>query len=258
MNYNKAIDKFAKALSAGFMPDSIGGAPDAEPRKIDVHSETLSVSDSLRTGSIAGHASDKLLDKKEHFHIFTETQAQSSMARVMQLGDIPSWYNGTLAELRQEVYANINKTHPDIELNVRVSAEMAMALSDGETSPQTSLKSIEDPNSVVKSKAPQVSRPSLTSAEVEEALKDDETRQVIAGRLMEMIDKQLESMESAKKVGQRMLKGGIKSEEFDQLSTYLQEDILRELMSRGVTASANSAEDRRQELLARMNKKTEQ
>jgi hypothetical protein len=258
MNYNKAFDNFAKALNEGFTPDSVGGAPDAAPRKVDVHSETLSVADSLRTGGIAGHASDRLLDKKEHFPVFTQTQAQSSMARVMQLSEIPSWYNGTLAELRQEVYAGINKIHPGIDLNVRVSAEMAVALSDGETPAKTSQKSIDDPNDIVKSKVPQVSRPTLTSADVEQALEDEDTRQAIAGRLMEMLDKQLEHMESAKKVGQRLMKTGLKSEEFDQLSTYLQEDILRELMSRGATATANAAEDRRKELLARMNKKGEQ
>ena len=253
MNYNEAFDKFAKALNKDFTPHEIGGAPNATPNKVDVHSETLSVADSLRTGSIAGFASDRLLDKKEHFSVFTQTQAQSSMARVMQLSEIPSWYNGTLVELRQEVYAGINKVHPGIDLNVKVSAEMAVALSDGETPAKTSQKSIDDPNDAVKSKVPQVSRPTLTSAEVEQALQDEDTRQAIAGRLMEMLDKQLEHMESAKQVGQRLMKSGLKSEEFDQLSTYLQEDILRELMSRGTTAStANAAEGRRQELINRM------
>jgi len=64
-------------------------------------------------------------------------------------------------------------------------------------------------------------------------------------------------MQIAKKVGERLLKGGIKSEEFDQLSTYVQEDILRELVSRGVTASAQTSEARRRELLNRMTQSDE-
>jgi len=253
MNYNEALDNFAKALNEGFTPDQVGKAPESQPRKIKVESETLSVADRLSTGTVAGRPSERVLDKKEHFPVITETQAQSSMARVMQLDESPGWYAGEVRELRQEVYEGIMSIHPDIELNVRVSAEQAVALSDGQEAPKTTPQSVQNPNDVLKKKeVPQVACPTLTSAEVEEALKDEDTRQAIAGRLMEMLDKQLEHMQNAKKVGQRLLKGGMKSEEFDQLSTYLQEDILRELMSRGVTASSDNAEARRRELLDRM------
>lgn len=250
-DYNKAFDNFAKALSQGFTPDQVGNAPDSTPNKVDVPSETLSLAESLKFGTIAGFPSVKLLDKKEHFPVITQTQAQSSMARVMQLTESPAWYSGTVSELRQEVYAGITRLHPNIELNVRVPAEMAVALSDGQTPAEVSKTSIKDPADVAKKEVPQVARPTLTSAQVAEALEDEVTRQAIAGRLMEMIDKQIENMQAAKKVGQRLLKSGIKAEEFDQLSTFIQEDILRELMSRGVTASAQ-VEDRRRELLDRM------
>jgi len=257
MNYNKAFDNMAKALSEGFTPDQLGKDLDSSPRKVHVPSETLTVADSLKTGSIAGYDSDRLLDKKDHFPVITQTQAQSSMSRVMQLREIPAWYNGTLVDLRQEVYAGIMKMHPEIDLNVRVSAEQAVGLSDGETPASTSKTSVKDPEDDRKvDLVPQVSRPTLTSADIEEALKDDDNRKAVAGRLMEMLDKQIEHMQTAKKVGERLLKSGLKAEEFDSLSTYVQEDIMRELLSRGATASAQ-AEARRKELIARMNKKND-
>jgi len=253
MDYKDAFGNLGKALSQGFTPDHLGG-PGSQPPKVEVESETLSVADSLKEGTIAGFVCERLLDTKDHFPVITQTQAQSSMARVMQLTEIPGWYAGDLSELRQDVYAGITKLHPDIELNVRVSAEQAvgLGLSDGETPAATSKTSVKDPEDDRKrDMVPQVARPTLTSAQVEAALNDEETRKAVAGRLMELLDKQIEHMKSAKKVGQRLLKGGMKAEEFDQLSTYVQEDILRELMSRGVNA-AQATEDRRRELLNRM------
>jgi len=250
MNYDKAFSNLGRALSGGIDPTEVGKAPDARPREVDL-SVGNPVDESFRHGTIAGRRSENLLDTKDHFPVITETQAQSSMARVLQLTEVPAWYKGTMAELRQEVYAGIVGMHPDIQLNVRVPVEQTVALSDGETPAQTSMQSIEDPADVAKNQVGKVSRPALTSAEVAEAMQDQDVRQAIAGRLMEMVDKQMESLQTAKKVATRLLKSGIKAEEFDQLSTYLQEDILRELISRGATASAN-AEDRRRELLERM------
>ena len=240
MNYDNALNNFAKSVNEGFTPAEETG---------DV-AKASNLSDRLREGTIAGFKSERLLDSKDHFPVITHTQAQSSMARVMQLAEVPGWYRGTIAELRQDVYEGINRLHPDIELNVRVPAEMAVALSDGETPAETSQTSIKDPEDDRKHDAvPQVARPTLTSAQVEEALADEGNRKAVAGRLMEMVDKQIEHLNTAKKIASRLLKGGMKAEEFDQLSTYVQEDILRELLSRGATAST---EGRRRELLDRM------
>lgn len=258
MNYRKAFDKFTQALSADFAPDQLGQEPESAPRQIDVPSETLSVAESLRTGSIAGYPSANLLDTKEHFPVITQTQAQSSMSRAMQLVEPPAWYLGTVAQLRHEVYAGITKMHPTLELNIRVPAEQVIALSDGETPSTVTQKSVKDPEDDRKADmVPQVARPTLTSAQVEVALENEENRKAVAGRLMEMLDSQIKNMQDAKKVGVRLLKSGIKSDEFDQLSTYVQEDILRELMSRGVTAHVQSSEARRLELLERMTKKND-
>ena len=253
MNYKDAFNNLGKALSQGFTPEELGRVPDGQPRHIEVPSETLSVVDSLKEGTIACRFSSRLLDKKDHFPVVSQTQAQSSMARVMMLTDAPVWYAGSLGELRKEVFTGINNLHPGIVLNVRVPAELAVGLSDGEIPAETSKTSVQDPEDDRKvDLVPQVARPTLTSAQVEIALADEETRKAVAGRLMEMIDKQIDNMKSAKKVGERLLKSGLKSEEFDQLSTYLQEDILHELMARGVTGNTRASEDRRRELLDRM------
>lgn len=251
MNYDNAFANLAKALRDDIDPKTLGQAPDGAPKSVDIQSE-LSVSDRLRVGTIASRTSDRILDNKDHFPVITETQAQSSMARVLQLTEAPAWYKGTLAELRQDVYKGIVELHPDIQLNVRVPVEQAVGLSDGQTPAETSKQSVKDPADVAKKEVPQVARPHLTSAQVAEALDDEATRQVIAGRLMEMVEKQIENLNSAKKIASRLLKSGVKAEEFDALSTYIQEAILYELMQRASTASSTQAEDRRRELLNRM------
>lgn len=251
MNYDNAFANLAKALRDDIDPKTVGQAPDSTPKTVDIKSE-LSVSDRLRVGTLASRVSDRILDNKDHFPVITQTQAQSSMARVLQLTEAPVWYKGTLAELRQDVYKGIVELHPDIQLNVRVPVEQTVALSDGQTPAETSKTSVKDPADVAKKEVPQVARPNLTSAQVAEALNDESTRQAIAGRLMEMVDQQIESLGNAKKIASRLLKSGVKAEEFDALSTYIQEAILYELMQRVATASSTQAEDRRRELLDRM------
>lgn len=251
-DYKEAFSNLAKAME-DFDPTTIGREPSSTPPKVNVESETLSIAESFKTGTIAGRASKNILDTKDHFPVLTETQAQASMSRVMQVCDLPGWYRGTIATLRQEVYEGIMATHPNIKLSVRVPAEQVVALSDGEEGAETSPASVEDPNKVQKSEVPQVSRPTLTSArQLAEACQDEEDRKAIAGRLMEMLGKQEEHLSSAIKIGGRLLKSGVSAEEFDALSTFLQEDTLRELMQKGTTAQSMS---RRQELLERMNRK---
>lgn len=243
MNYNDAITNFAKALKV-VDPAALGQAPAATPNKVDV-------AEKLRVGTIAGYESSKLLDTKDHFPVITNTQAQSSMARVMQLTEVPAWYRGTLTELRQEVRAGINKMHPGIEFNVRVPVDQAVALSDGQTPATTTQNSIKDPNADLnKNNAPQVQRPKLTSAQAIEILKSEETRKAISGKLMELIDNQLDQVKTAKKIAERLVSSGMTADEFDKLSTYLQNDVLNDLLYLGVTAS--STEDRRRALLEKL------
>lgn len=254
MNYKDAFTNLGKTLS-GLDPTTIGQAPESKPKSVEVKSETLTVSEKLSKGTVAGLVSERVIDGKDHFPVITTTQAQSSMTRVLQLTETPVWYTGNLNDLRQEVSGGISKLHPDMQLNVRVPVDQAVALSDGQSPAQTSKTSVKDPADVAKNQVPSVSRPNLSSAQVEAALADEETRKAVGGRLMEILDKQVEVLAAAKKTAQRLLKSGLKSEEFDQLSTFLQEDILRELVSRaGVMASAAN-EDRRRALLTKLGNK---
>lgn len=251
MSYDKAFNNLGKAKGQEIDPEQIGRTPENTPRQIDIGGE-LSVAEKLNHGTIAGRRSEKLLDTKDHFPVMTQTQAQSSMTRVLQLDEVPGWYRGTIAELRQEVYTGIKSIHPDIEFNVRVPMDQAVALSDGETTPETKMSDVIDPADVVKNQGG-VPRRNMTSAQVAKALEDPELRQVVAGRIMEMVDKNMEAIKKAKKMASALTTNGITAEDFDQLSTYIQEDILRELLMRTAVASTTSAaEDRRQELLKRM------
>ena len=212
MDYNNAFGNLGKALSGEINPVTVGQAP-ATP-------ELLSTTeDKSRVGTIAGLPSDKLLDFKEHFPVTTVAQAQSSIARILQLTEVPSWYRGSLSDLRGEVRAGINKVHPNIELNVRVPIEQAVAIS------------IKDPADCCPSQVPGAKRPTLTSAEIFVALKVDASkRKAFASQLTKMLDAQLASVQHAKEVCGRLLSDGITAEEFAELNLYIQNDILREIV----------------------------
>lgn len=254
MNYEQAFRNMARSHKGDIDPADVGQAPEARPRKVHVPSD--SIIEGFSSGSIAGQISQRLLDKKDHFPVFTETQARSSMSRAMQLSDVPVWYSGSMDDLRKEVYEGIVKAHPTLaSLNVNIPASRVVALSDGETPAATSKTKIKDPNDVVKTEVPGVRRPTLTSAEMAEACQDANTRIVIAGKLMECLERQEEDLASAKELAGRLLEDGLSSEEFHVLNTYLQSDILRELLYNQSNAAEASSDDRRKELLGRLNKK---
>ena len=253
MNYSTAFNNLAKAINGEIDPKSLGQAEPVSTEKIVAKSEN--VEESLVRGTIANRYSDRLLDKKDHFPVITETQSQSSMARVLQLTSVPDWYNGTLAQIRQDVYNGILALHPNIQLNVRVPVEQAVALSDGQTNPETSKQSIKDPEDTRKKDlVPQVARPTLTSAQLVEATKAEATRKSFAGQIMKILDSQLQHMQDAKSLVERLLSSGLSAEEFDKLATFIQQDVLSELMYQGVKASNTQAEDRRRELIEKMHK----
>ncbi len=252
MNYQDAFSNMARAMNDDIT--QLGQKQDSKPKTIEVQSETLSVSDGLRNGSIAGRASERLIDNKDHFPVITETQAKSSMARVMQLNEVPAWYNGSLMSLRQEVYEGVIATHPEIsDLQVRVPAEQAVALSDGQEPAATSKNDVKDPNKEGKmnrDEVPEVHRPTLAQSFAKISANIDD-RKSFAGRLLENLAKQEEHLKKAKDLANRLMKSGISGKEFDALSTYVQEDILYDLMSKNITAT-KSVEARRRELLERM------
>lgn len=241
MEYKDAFTNFAQAVNGNIDPTVVGQEPDPKPRQI-VHQ---SISDKLHRGTIAGQASTKLLDSKHHFPVITSTQAQSSMSRVLRLADCPVWYNGTLAELQKEVHDGIAKLHPDMQLTI--------ALSDGQTPAETSLQSVKDPNDVIKKDlVPQVPAPTITTAQAVELCKNNDVRKTFGGRLMEVIDSQLDNVKQAKKLAQDIIDGGLSSDQFETLSTYIQQNVLSELMMSSSTA-ASYQEDRRLTLINKMN-----
>lgn len=255
MNYDQAFRNMAKNLHAGEInPENIGQAPESRPRQVYVPSD--SITEGFSSGSIAGQVSKRLLDKKDHFPVFTETQARSSMSRAMQLTDVPVWYSGNLNDLRKEVFDGITKAHPALagSLNVNVPAARIVALSDGQTPAELSTKKIDNPADVAKTQVPGVKRPTITTAELIKACEDENVRIVIAGKLMDCIEQQEEDLLTAKKMASTLLKKGLSADEFDALSTYLQNDILRELLFCQNSVNA-STEDRRRELLTRLQEK---
>lgn len=248
------FDNFTKAYNASLDPKSIGQSPSSSPKEIKIASE-LSVTENLRSGTLANRQCAKLLDNKDHFPVTTPTQAQSSMVRVLQLTEVPNWYNGTLAELRQEVYDGVTSTHPDIQFNVRIPVNQVVALSDGQVESETGMSDVQNPNDVAKhNHVPQVKRRNLSTAEAIEALNDEDVRKVVAGRLMEMIDSQMNQMVAAKDLANKLLNSGISAEEFDTLSTYVQSDILKEMIQNGSSAKGSNCEtdSRRRTLIDRM------
>lgn len=194
-------------------------------------------------GTIAGQRCDKLIDQKEHFPIVTQEQAKSAMNRVMKLEKVPDWYAGTLNELRNLVYANIKEAHPNLE--IKISVPIATALSDGQTPSETKKSDITDPNDVAPKLVKEVKRPTLGELWLAE---DEETRKVIANKLVQMLQEKQDKVQLAMDLANRLVESGLSGEEFEKLHIYLQEDVLSVLMQCGVNAQ-------KQALIAKMNAK---
>jgi len=252
--YKDIFENMGKAAAEGF--EVADAVQENQPESLKVGSEHTSVEDSLRKGTIANRPSDRLLDAKDHFPAITQTQAQSSMARVMQLNEVPNWYSGTLNDLRLEVYHGIASIHEDIDLNVKVSAEEVLALSDGHKESALKTSDIKDPVTECDHKTPSIKnadRPTITSADLKAICEDEGDRKVVAGEIMNMIEQKVKMANEAKKLAQKLMKGGISGDDYESLSTFLQEDILREMMFK--EKSSNAA--RKQQLLKKMKKKKE-
>jgi len=74
---------------------------------------------------------------------------------------------------------------------------------------------------------------------------------------MEHLEEKKAALETAMKVASRLLKKGLTPDEFNGLVSFLQEDVLRELLMSGCFAETSDALVRRQELLARLGNKNE-
>jgi hypothetical protein len=254
-NYDEVFDNMSLADMKPTSVDVPKNTPSADAhRPVDIKSQPAARNFIPRQGSIAGHQSPRLLDQRDHFPVITETQARASMSRAMQLSETPTWYRGTLDELRYEVYQGIAAAHPKLEIKVPVPVEQVVALSDGEDGPETKRSDLKNPDDVVKTLVPQEKRPSiamLTEAGLASLAKaSEEERQAFAGDLVEMLSKQKEHIDNAMKLAGRLLKKGMSGEEFAGLISFLQEDVLHHMMMKGATADTDGVH--RAELLDRI------
>jgi hypothetical protein len=251
MSYDEIFDRLSIADMKPESVDVPSNTPHGQPHQsVDIKNKPVANEIIPHLGTIAGNASQNLLDQRHHFPVMTEIQARSSMNRVMQLTELPAWYSGTLDSLRYEVYQGVMASHPNIDLKIPVSVQkLVVALSDGQEQSETKLSSIKNPEDKLKSKVPQEKRPSLAFVELN--LTTDAARQAFAGDLLTTLEKQKEQIDSAMSLAKRLMKKGISGDEFNGLLSFLQEDILRTMLMK----SASSFTDRRAELLAKIKPK---
>lgn len=60
----------------------------------------------------------KVKDDKDHFPINNVKQARNALARVNQYDRSPKWYDGTLKELKADVYSAVMDKYPSIHVNL--------------------------------------------------------------------------------------------------------------------------------------------
>ncbi len=213
------------------------------------------------SGSVAGLQSDLVIDGKHHFPINDEQQAQNAVLRVTRLFDSPDWFHGEARELKQMVLRAVALRYPKLRVSVRTSAQAAIILgsdvnkisSKNITNAEMNKTDIKNPNKN-ESKVPEIPTPSIqyldsdkTKFYAEKITSSYNNFQSFAADLVENIQKKQDSLKVAMKVAQRLSKDGLTGEEFNSLIGFLQEDILRELLMNGVTAST-----RRNEALERL------
>lgn len=58
-------------------------------------------------------------DGKDHFPIDTRNRARNALARANQFGSAPSWYNGSLKNLKRTIAEKVKRRYPDIEVTER-------------------------------------------------------------------------------------------------------------------------------------------
>ena len=67
-----------------------------------------------RPAPIFSDSSKKVNDGKDHFPIPDKAHAQNALQRVNQYSEAPSWYEGSLKELKSTVVKKVKSKFPDI------------------------------------------------------------------------------------------------------------------------------------------------
>jgi hypothetical protein len=65
----------------------------------------------------ANHPS--VTDDDDHFPIDTENRGRNALARANQFGDAPSWYKGSLKNLKKTIAEKVKARYPGIEVTER-------------------------------------------------------------------------------------------------------------------------------------------
>lgn len=91
-------------------------------KEVDIISNTLErfakiiPAGSERPAPIFSDSSSKVKDKKDHFPIPDIAHARNALARVNQYSEAPSWYDGSLEELRSKVKSAVHSKYPSIKI----------------------------------------------------------------------------------------------------------------------------------------------
>lgn len=65
--------------------------------------------------------SSKVKDDKDHFPLGSVAQARNALARVNQYSKVPSWFDGSLEELKKKVASAVKKEYPSIEVTKKAT-----------------------------------------------------------------------------------------------------------------------------------------
>lgn len=69
-----------------------------------------------RPAPIFPKGSPKVKDDNDHFPIPDKNHGQNALARINQYGEVPSWYDGSLSELKAAVVKAVKGKFPGIEV----------------------------------------------------------------------------------------------------------------------------------------------
>jgi hypothetical protein len=94
-----------------------------EAESIDIISNTIEKmariipAGSDRPAPIFSDKSSKVKDHKDHFPISDAAHARNAISRVNQYSSVPTWYDGSLKELKAAVYSAVRSKFPSIKLS---------------------------------------------------------------------------------------------------------------------------------------------
>lgn len=90
--------------------------------EVDILANTLEVEAKVlphkkdRPAPIFPKESPKVKDDKDHFPVPDAAHGRNALARVNQYGEVPSWYDGSLSELKDAVVKAVSEKFPGIEI----------------------------------------------------------------------------------------------------------------------------------------------